>query len=221
MTHPHPADKDHADTPQTEADTAADTPADEPLLSDDISLDAGGHDAPSDALAAANARIAELQEKLAEVTDKTLRALAEAENTRKRMEKERQDTAKFAVSSFARDLLSVSDNLGRALSAITPEQREQNEQLKNIFIGVEATEREMMRLMENNGIKKIDALGKPFDPNIHEVMFEADAPDKTPGIIIQVLDHGYMIHERLLRPARVGVAKGGKANEGGHVDESV
>ena len=221
MTHPNPADKDHADTPQTEGDAAADMPADAPLLSDEISLDAGADDAYSDALADAHDRIVELEAKLAEVTDKTLRALAEAENTRKRMEKERQDTAKFAVSSFARELLSVADNLARALSAITPEQRAENEALKNIFIGVEATEREMMRLMENNGIKKIDALGKAFDPNIHEVMFEADAPDKTPGIIIQVLDNGYMIHERLLRPARVGVAKGGTANEGGHVDESV
>jgi molecular chaperone GrpE len=221
MTHPHSADKNHADTPQTEGDAAADTPADAPLLSDDISLDAGGDDAHSDALADAHARIAELEAKLAEVTDKTLRALAEAENTRKRMEKERQDTAKFALSSFARELLSVADNLARALSAITPEQRAENEALKNIFIGVEATEREMLRLMENNGIKKIDSLGKVFDPNIHEVMFEADAPDKAPGTIIQVLDNGYMIHERLLRPARVGVAKGGTVNEGGHVDESV
>jgi molecular chaperone GrpE len=175
----------------------------------------------AEALAASEARVAELEAKLAELNDKALRALAEAENTRKRMEKERQDTAKFAVSSFARDLLGVADNLGRALAAISPEQRVQDGPLKTIFTGVEATERELLRSLENNGIKKIDPLGQMFDPNLHEVMFEIDAPDQKPGTILQVLEPTYTIHDRLLRSARVGIAKGGIAAEGSQLDESV
>lgn len=175
----------------------------------------------ADALAAAQARIAELEALIAEMNDKALRALAEAENTRKRLEKERQDTVKFAVSSFARNLLSVADNLGRALSAITPEQRTQDGPLKTIFTGVEATERELQRVLGSNGIKKIDPQGQPFDPNLHEVMFEIDAPDHPPGTILQVLEPVYMIHDRLLRSARVAVAKGGIAAEGSQIDQSV
>ena len=175
----------------------------------------------ADALAIAQARVAELEAKLADISDKAMRALADADNTRKRLEKERQDTAKFAVSSFARGLLSVADNLGRALSAITPEQRTQEGPLKTIFTGVEATERELQRALESNGIKKIDPLGHTFDPNLHEVMFEIDAPDQKPGTILQVMEPVYMIHDRLLRSARVGVAKGGIAAEGSQLDQSV
>ncbi len=187
----------------------------------DIETTAAPHADDGDALAAAHARVAELEAKLADLSDKTLRALADAENTRKRLEKERQDTAKFAVSSFARNLLSVADNLGRALSAITPEQRTQEGPLKTIYTGVEATERELQRALESNGIKKIDPLGHTFDPNLHEVMFEIDAPDQKPGTILQVMEPVYMIHDRLLRSARVGVAKGGIAPEGSQLDQSV
>lgn len=173
------------------------------------------------ALEAAEARIAELEAQIADAADKALRAIAEADNTRKRMEKERQDTAKFAVSSFARSLLSVSDNLGRALGAITAEQRTQEGPFKTIFTGVEATERELQRVLESQGIKKIDPQGQMFDPNMHEVMFEIDAPDQKPGTILQVLEPAYVIHDRLLRSARVGVAKGGIAAEGSQLDQSV
>lgn len=164
--------------------------------------------------------LAELEKKLADMNDKMLRAMAEADNTRKRLEKERMDTAKFAVSSFAKDLLSVADNLRRALAAITPDAREANADLKNIAIGVEATERELLGIFERNGIKKIDPAGQKFDPNLHEVIFEGDAPDKPPGTVIQVIEQGYTIHDRLLRPARVGVAKGG-ADAGGSIDQQV
>jgi molecular chaperone GrpE len=153
-------------------------------------------------------RVTELEAKLAEATDKTLRALAEAENTRKRAEKERQDVSKFAVSSFARDILGISDNLRRALQAMTPEAVAASPVLKNLLLGVEATERELQRVLESHGIRRVDPLGQKFDANLHEVMFEADATDKPPGTITQVVDSGYTIHERLLRPARVGIAKG-------------
>lgn len=168
----------------------------------------------------ADPRVAELEAKLKDTTDKALRALAEAENTRKRAERDRQDTAKFAVSSFARDLLGVADNLRRALQAITPEQQAAHEILKTIYTGVEATERELLRALEKNGIKKIEPLDQPFDPNFHEVMFEADIPGKPPGTIIQILEPGYTIHERILRPARVGVARG-EAQSGPRLDQEV
>lgn len=168
--------------------------------------DPAPQDQPADA--PAPDRVAELERTLAETHDKMLRALAEAQNTRQRAEKERQDTAKFSVASFARALLSVADNLSRALNAVTPEQRQKTPELNGVMTGVEATERELLRALEANGVRKIAALGQPFDPNLHEVMFEADAPDKTPGTVVQVIEEGYTIHERLLRPARVGVAKG-------------
>lgn len=176
--------------------------------------------APQNDIAAA--KIADLESKLAEANDRMLRAVAEADNTRKRLEKERLDTAKYAVSSFARDLLSVADNLRRALAAITPEMREKNTELKSIATGVEATERELLRIFENNGIKKVDPLHEKFDPNLHEVIFETDTTGMPPGTVIQVAEQGYTIHGRLLRPARVGVAKEGSGNEnGGMLDEQV
>jgi len=170
---------------------------------------------------ASAAKIADLEMKLAEANDRMLRAVAEADNTRKRLEKERLDTAKFAVSSFARDLLSVADNLKRALQAITPEQREKMPELKNIYIGVEATERELLGIFDRNGIRKVEPLHQKFDPNLHEVIFEAPAPDKPAGTVVQVVEPGYTIHDRLLRPARVGVSKGGDMDAGSTVDREV
>lgn len=196
-----------------EPDNTADTTAAETPAATDS--------AAGNAEAALQARVAELEAQLAALNDKALRALAEADNTRKRAEKERQDTAKFSVAGFARDMLGVADNLGRALAAITPEQRAGNEQLKSIYDGVQATERELMRVLESNGIRKIEPLDQIFDPNLHEVMFESPVPGKAPGTVIQILEAGYMIHDRLLRPARVGVAKGDGNAEGGHLDEEV
>lgn len=157
-----------------------------------------------------------------DMKDKMLRALAEAENTRRRAEKDRQDTAKFSVSTFAKALLPVADNLRRALDAVPMDQRTGNA----IYDGVAATERELLRALESNGIKKIEPLGQKFDPNMHEVMFEIPSGDKEPGTILQVIEAGYVIHERLLRPARVGVAKaldgdGGVPPSGSTVDQEV
>ncbi len=192
MTHNDPAAEDQMPEDQTVENPAA----------------AEAHDAQN-VESLSSARIAELEKKVAEMTDRALRAVAEADNTRKRLEKERIDTSKFAVSSFARDLLSVADNMRRALSAITPEMREKSQELKNIALGVELTERELMNIFEKNGIRKVEPLHQKFDPNLHEVIFESDVTDKAPGTVIQVVEQGYTIHDRLLRPARVGVAKGG------------
>ena len=119
-------------------------------------------------------------------------------------------------------MLSVSGNLRRALDAIPEDQRNSNEQLKSIYEGVEATERELLRAFEKNGIVKIDPIGQKFDPNLHEVIFEIPSADKEAGTVLQVVELGYLIHERLLRPARVGVAKndGGSA-AGSSVDQQV
>ncbi len=172
-------------------------------------------------LAEALQQIATLNKDAAEAKDKMLRALADADNTRRRAERDRADATKFAVTGFARDLLTVSDNLRRALNAIPADQRNGNEQLKTIYEGVEATERELLRVFEKNSITKIEPLNQKFDPNLHEVIFEIPSADKEPGIVLQVVEPGYMIHERLLRPARVGVAKNDGSIAGSTVDQQV
>lgn len=154
-------------------------------------------------------RISALESELERTKDQMIRALAEAENTRRRAVKDKEDASKFAVTSFSRDLLSVADNLRRALDAIPAELVAENPQVKSFTDGIEATERELLRSFEKNGITKIEPLDQPFDPNFHEVMFEAPMPDKANGTIIQVLEPGYTINGRILRPARVGISKGG------------
>jgi molecular chaperone GrpE len=171
-------------------------------------------------LAEALKQIEALGKEAAEMKDKMLRALADAENTRRRAERDRQDAYKFAVTGFARDMLTVSDNLRRALNAIPADHG--NEQLKTIYEGVEATERELLRTFEKNGIVKIEPLGQKFDPHQHEVIFEIPSADKEAGTVLQVVEPGYMIQERLLRPARVGVAKNdGSPAAGSKVDQQV
>lgn len=197
---------DHQD-PAADIDAAA-----EPELPED--------NAEAENASAGDDRVTALENEVADLKDRLLRTLAETDNIRKRAEKERADTAKYGISGFARQLLPVADNLRRALEAIPEEDRSQNEALNSIFVGVEATERELHRAFESTGIKVIDALDQPFNPNFHEVMFEADMPEKAPGTVIQVLEPGYMIQDRLLRPARVGVAKGKKAKPA-EVDKSV
>jgi molecular chaperone GrpE len=154
--------------------------------------------------------IAGLQDELDKAKDQMLRALAEAENSRKRSIKEREDASKYAVSSFAKDLVNVADNLRRALDAIPAEAMAADPHLKNLNDGVEATERELLKSFEKNGIRKINPMGEPFNPNFHEVMFEAPGSGQPAGTVVQVIETGYILNDRLLRPARVGVAK----NEG-------
>lgn len=148
------------------------------------------------------------QGEVAQLKDQLLRALAEAENTRRRAQKEREDTAKYAVANFAKEVLNVADNFHRALGAITKD-IENNPAVKNLVAGIEATERQLQAAMERFGIKKLEPLGEMFDPNYHRVMMEMEDTDKPPGTIVQVLQAGYVIHDRLLREALVAVAKGG------------
>ena len=152
------------------------------------------------------ARVAAPEAEIAEHKDRLLRALAEAENTRRRTQRERDDAAKYAVTSFARDLLSAADNLGRALDSL-PEAEARDERTRSLLAGVAATERELLSVFERYGIRRIDPLGEPFDHNFHQAIFEAERADQPPGTIVEVLQPGYVLHDRLLRPAMVGVAK--------------
>lgn len=167
---------------------------------------------------ASNLEVIRLNEELAKAKEQVVRALAEAENTRKRAAREREDANRYAISSFAKDLLSVADNLRRALESMPS--TEGNEQLKALIDGVEATERELLRVFEGKGVKAVDALHAPFDPNFHEVMFEASDPTKPAGTIIQVVQTGYMLHDRLLRPARVGIVRNDGQGSGGNSPSS-
>ena len=170
-------------------------------------------------------RITLLETELERTKDLMMRTVAESENGRKRALKEREDASKFAVAGFARDILSVADNLRRALDAIPAELQEQHPQVKNLTDGIDATERELLRCFEKNGIKKTEPLDERFDPNFHEVMFETPMPDKAGGTIIQVIEPGYTLNGRLLRPARVGIAKSAEkpttGNTGGTIDTQV
>ena len=155
---------------------------------------------------AADAKIAVLEEALAAAQQEVLYAQAETQNVRRRMEKEAQDARAYAATGFARDVLSVSDNLSRALEAIPAEMRE-SEAMKPLVIGLEATGRELDSVFTKNGITRIAAMGMPLDPNQHQAMVEIPSADVAPGIIVAEMQAGYMIKDRLLRPALVGVAK--------------
>jgi molecular chaperone GrpE len=150
--------------------------------------------------------------------DKLLRAIAEGENVRRRAERQVSDAATYAVTGFARELLAVSDNLRRALEAL-PEEMHDDERLKAFVEGVELTERELLNAFEKTGIKKIEPEGDEFDHNLHQAIFEVETLDAKPGTVVQVVQTGYVIKDRLLRPAMVGVAKPPKELENG-VDES-
>jgi molecular chaperone GrpE len=154
-------------------------------------------------------KIAKAMEELvaenADLKDKLLRAISETENLRKRTAKEITDMATYSVSKFAKEMLAVSDNLKRALSAISEEERQKDESLNNLFTGVNVTENQLMKTFEKFDIKKVECEGT-FDPNIHEVMMEQESENEA-GTIIMVLEEGFTIGDRLLRPARVIVSK--------------
>ena len=154
----------------------------------------------------AETRVAVLEAELAEQKDQLLRALAETENVRRRAQREREDVLKYAVAGFAKELLSVADNLRRALDSL-PESEARDERTRGLLAGVAATERELLSAFERHGIRRIDPDGERFDHNLHQAIFEAERPGKPGGVVIEVLQPGYVLHDRLLRPAMVGVAK--------------
>jgi molecular chaperone GrpE len=170
--------------------------------------DTGAEEAAEAAPRTPEERIAALEAELAEAQDRTLRALAETENTRRRAQRERIDAEKYGISRFAEGLLSVADNLRRALDSL-PESEVRDDRTKGLLAGVAATERELLSAFERHGLKRIDAKGEKFDHNFHQAVFEMENTGQPAGTVVEVLQPGYVLHDRLLRPAMVGVAKGG------------
>lgn len=148
----------------------------------------------------------------ADLKDKLLRTIAEMENLRKRTERDVADTRSYAIAGFARDMLSATDALSRALLVVPAETRESADgALKSLIEGIELAERETQRLLAKHGVKQIEAAGQKFDPHKHQAMFEVPNPNVPEGTVVQVVQEGFAIGERVLRPAMVGVAKGGAA----------
>lgn len=155
--------------------------------------------------------ITELEAEVADLKDKLLRTMAEMQNLRRRAEREKSEATLYAATNFARDLLPVGDNLTRALDTMTPEQRENaDDAVKNLLEGVELTKREFNNTLHKHNINLIDPMGEKFDPNLHQAMYEIPDPDAINGTVVQVVQPGYSIGERVLRPAMVGVAKSDK-----------
>ncbi|MBO31520.1 MAG: nucleotide exchange factor GrpE [Rhodospirillaceae bacterium] len=161
----------------------------------------------------------ELQSEVAALKDQLLRALAEAENIRRRTEREKHDMSKYAITNFARQIVSVADNLMRAIDSVSEEARTANDEFNNLYVGIEMTGRELTTSFEQFGIKEIDATGKKFDHNLHQAMFEIDDPSQPAGLVVQEVQRGYTIYDRLLRPAMVGVSKGGPKLESNGVEK--
>jgi molecular chaperone GrpE len=173
-------------------------------------------------LLAPSAEIERLEAEKAELTDRLVRLAAEMDNLRKRTERDVADAHKYAVTKLASDMLIVGDNLRRALEAVPAERRESDEALKALAEGVEMTAREMDRLLQKNGVTRIAALGERFDPHRHQAMFEVADASVPAGTVVQVMQEGYQIGDRVLRAALVGIAKGGPATdaENGKTDDS-
>lgn len=181
---------------------------------DDMNQDAaneGAQDAAQSESPTADINPAEfLANENVELRDQIMRMAADMENLRKRTAREVADTRSYAIANFARDMLTATDNMGRALTVVSQETRDNADATtKSLIDGIEMTDREMRRLLEKNGITQIEAEGQKFDPHKHQAMFEVPNTEVPEGTIVQVVQPGYAIGERVLRPSMVGVAKGG------------
>ena len=154
-------------------------------------------------------QIEALKAEVADLKDRLLRAHAEMDNIRKRTDREKSEAHKYAVSKFAHDIVTVGDNFQRAINTIPPGAVEETPVLKSFLDGVTLTERELLNALERHGITRIDPNGEPFNPHLHQAVVEAQNPDVPTGTVVQVFQLGYMIEDRVLRPAMVAVAKGG------------
>lgn len=191
--------RDHSDPAETGGEDKALAPC-EPAEQDESETEAEAEESEADA-----------GDSVAQLKDQLLRALAETENVRRRARKDVTDASRYGIANFARDMLSVSDNMARALDSLPDDAREESEIVKAIAEGVEMTAREMASALERHGIQQVNPLGEKFDYNLHQAMFEAKDSGQPDGTIVNVVQAGYMIGERLLRPAMVGVAKSGGA----------
>lgn len=189
--------------------TAGGAPAETPVETSDANLDIPRPETAEDW----QHLVEQLQAEKADLQDKQLRALAEAQNVRRRAQQDVEKERKFGVERFARDVLSVADNIGRALSALPSNLDALDPALRNVVVGVQATERELQSVLERHGVSRIEALGKPFNAEFHQAMMEIEDPSVPAGTVVQELIPGYLLAGRLLRAAMVGVSKGGpKAN---------
>lgn len=201
---------------QTSAPQTGDTANDAAKLSEQVAQNAANTEATSEAEVVHPAELerARLEEEVAGLKDKCLRALAELENVRRRAEREVADAKTYGVASFARDVLTVADDLARALATVDDEAKTSAEgPLKGLIEGIELTERGLGRALEKQGVRRIDPKGEKFDPNLHQAMFEVPDPSVPNGTVVQVVQAGYLIGERVLRPAMVGVSRGGPKAE--------
>jgi len=162
-----------------------------------------------DPAALAGAELEALVAENADMRDRLLRTMADMENLRRRTEREKIDTARYGITNFARDVLTVGDNLRRTIEHLPAEAASQDPALKSFLEGVELTERELHKVLERHGVTKIEPLGQRFDPNCHQAMFEVEDPSVPEGTVANVMQAGYVIGDRCLRPALVAVAKGG------------
>ena len=194
-------DENSKQTPGEDAGENGDLPEDDAATPEQGEAEASGW---------AAGELEALKEENADLKDRLLRAAAEMENLRRRTERDKSDTAKFAVSNFARDTLTIADNIARAIAHVPEDAAEEDPALKSFLEGIKVTERELMNVMERHGIARLDPKGERFDPNKHQAMFEVDNKDVAEGTIVEVVQAGYVIADRILRPAMVGVAKGGE-----------
>jgi len=162
-----------------------------------------------DPAAQASVELTALIAENSDMRDRLLRTMADMENLRRRTEREKADNARYAISNFARDVLTVGDNLRRTIEHVPAEAAAQDPALKSFLDGVELTERELLNVLERHGVTRIDPVGQRFDPNCHQAMYEVENPDVPEGTVVEVMQAGYVIGDRCLRPALVAVAKGG------------
>jgi molecular chaperone GrpE len=162
-----------------------------------------------DPAAQASAELTALVAENSDMRDRLLRTMADMENLRRRTEREKADTSRYAISNFARDVLTVGDNLRRTIEHVPADAAAQDPALKSFLDGVELTERELLNVLERHGVTRIDPVGQRFDPNCHQAMYEVQNPDVPEGTVVDVMQAGYVIGDRCLRPALVAVAKGG------------
>jgi molecular chaperone GrpE len=194
-------------------------------------IEPGQPETPAEAVAAPEAvqepeaisaeRVAELEAEVARLKNEVLYARADTENVRRRLEQQAEDRGKYAVTQFAKDVCNVADNLRRALDAVPPAAREGNDIANTLTIGVEMTERDLLNTFERYGVRLVPAMGTRFDPNLHQAMMEVEDATQPEGTVVMVMQQGYQLQDRLLRPALVGVSKGGpKVPPGEQVDTS-
>jgi molecular chaperone GrpE len=215
---PKKSSADKKENPETESeatdqapDPAAEPDAEAAPEPEDAENTDGEPEAPDEPDEPDEPDVESLQAEVADLSDKLLRALAETENIRRRAERDKGDASKYAITNFAREMLSVSDTLQRALGSVDAAVRKEHAVIEQLMVGLEMNEREIKTSFERFGIKDIEAMGEKFDHNLHEAMFEIDDPSKPVGTVVQVMETGYVLKDRLLRPAKVGVSKGGPA----------